>query len=222
MPRDAKQPISGPLRQAIAKSGMSFQALERETGVLRQSLMKFVRGEQALRGDAYDRLASFFGKVLTNHNWENPTMVKTDTPRQAFWRSIINDPQFRGIFQSSQQPQDQNWCGFPSGKGWARYGAVFQGDGQVRVDVCLNVSGNKAETKRLFDALYRDKARLETQFGDPLTWDRLPNGAESRIFVSREGKLEDDQSNLEEIKSWIIETLIRLKKTFGPTLRSLN
>jgi hypothetical protein len=58
------RPISEALRQAIAESGVSFAALERETGVLRQSLMKFARGEQCLRGDAYDKLAAYFGLVL--------------------------------------------------------------------------------------------------------------------------------------------------------------
>jgi hypothetical protein len=57
-------PISDVLRQAIADSEMSFKALERATGVLRQSLMKFARGEQCLRGDAYDRLAAYFGLAL--------------------------------------------------------------------------------------------------------------------------------------------------------------
>lgn len=58
------QSISAVLRTAIAESGMSFAALERETGVLRQSLMKFARDEQCLRGDAYDKLAAFFGLAL--------------------------------------------------------------------------------------------------------------------------------------------------------------
>jgi hypothetical protein len=58
------RPISDVLRQAIADSEMSFKALERATGVLRQSLMKFARGEQCLRGDAYDRLAAYFGFAL--------------------------------------------------------------------------------------------------------------------------------------------------------------
>ena len=49
------------LRKAIADSGMSFQGIERETGILRQSLMKFVRGEQSLRLDLADKLAAFFG-----------------------------------------------------------------------------------------------------------------------------------------------------------------
>jgi hypothetical protein len=58
------RPIADALRRAIAESGMSFKGLERETGVLRQSLMKFARGKQCLRGDAYDKLAAYFGLAL--------------------------------------------------------------------------------------------------------------------------------------------------------------
>lgn len=49
------------LRQAIADCDLSFNALENETGIKRQSLMKFARGEQSLRLDIADRLAEFFG-----------------------------------------------------------------------------------------------------------------------------------------------------------------
>ncbi len=49
------------LQQAILDSELNFRELERETGVKRQSLMKFARGEQSLRLDMADRLAEFFG-----------------------------------------------------------------------------------------------------------------------------------------------------------------
>ena len=49
------------LKKAIINSGMSFQAIERETGIKRQSLMRFVRDEQSLRLDLADRLAEYFG-----------------------------------------------------------------------------------------------------------------------------------------------------------------
>ena len=51
--------------EAIAESELSFKALERETGVVRQSLMKFVRGEQTIRLDAADKLAEFFDIEIT-------------------------------------------------------------------------------------------------------------------------------------------------------------
>ena len=59
-----EQPITDTLRRAILASGRPFKALERETGVLRQSLMKFARGQQTLRGDALDKLAVYFGLEL--------------------------------------------------------------------------------------------------------------------------------------------------------------
>ena len=64
MKSKAPNSITDTLRKAIAQSDMSFLRLECETGILRQSLMKFARGEQVLRGDAYDKLAAFFGLEL--------------------------------------------------------------------------------------------------------------------------------------------------------------
>jgi plasmid maintenance system antidote protein VapI len=61
---DASQPtrsLSETLRRTIADSGLSYNALERETGVTRASIMRFVRGDQSLRLDMADRLADFFG-----------------------------------------------------------------------------------------------------------------------------------------------------------------
>jgi hypothetical protein len=68
----SEQPVTTPIRaalcQAIAEGRATYKGLERETGVLRQSLMRFARGGRALRGDAYDRLASYFGLHLRRAN----------------------------------------------------------------------------------------------------------------------------------------------------------
>ena len=59
--------MSDRLRQALldsVESGQSFKGLERETGLKRQSLMKFARGEQSLRLDLADKLAEFLGLEL--------------------------------------------------------------------------------------------------------------------------------------------------------------
>lgn len=49
------------LREAIAEGGETFKGLERKTGLTRQSLMKFARGEQSLHLDLADKLAAYFG-----------------------------------------------------------------------------------------------------------------------------------------------------------------
>ncbi len=56
----SKPPIATVLRRTIVQSGMTYLALERETGVARASIMRFVNGERTLRLDMADRLAAFF------------------------------------------------------------------------------------------------------------------------------------------------------------------
>jgi len=53
------------LRDAINDSPLSFKRLERETGVLRQTLMRFARCEGSIRLDMADKLADYFGLELT-------------------------------------------------------------------------------------------------------------------------------------------------------------
>ena len=60
----SKLPISDVLRKAIVDSGKTFLALERETGVIRQSLMPFARGESGINIEAADKLAQYFGLEL--------------------------------------------------------------------------------------------------------------------------------------------------------------
>ena len=62
--RQKSRTMTETLRQAIADSGLAFIEIERQSGVLRQTLMKFARNEQSLRLDKADKLAEFFGLEL--------------------------------------------------------------------------------------------------------------------------------------------------------------
>jgi plasmid maintenance system antidote protein VapI len=62
--------LTSALQEAIANSEVSFYELERQAGVKRQSLMKFMRAEQSLRLDMADRLAKYFGLELTERKAE--------------------------------------------------------------------------------------------------------------------------------------------------------
>jgi plasmid maintenance system antidote protein VapI len=62
--RQCQSPISDVLRQTIVESGLSYNALERETGVTRASIMRFVQRRNSLRLDMADRLATHLGLAL--------------------------------------------------------------------------------------------------------------------------------------------------------------
>jgi plasmid maintenance system antidote protein VapI len=64
MEKKRHAPLTTILRKAIADCGLPFQRLEKETGVTRQTLMGFVRGERTIYLDMADKLAVFFGLEL--------------------------------------------------------------------------------------------------------------------------------------------------------------
>jgi plasmid maintenance system antidote protein VapI len=67
-------PISDLLRRTIARAieggRTNYLALERETGVARASVRRFVRGTQSLRLDVADKLAAYFGLELVSKRSE--------------------------------------------------------------------------------------------------------------------------------------------------------
>ena len=73
MPIGAKQPMlrtkanqtpSEVLRHAIAESGLTLYRIAEDTGVVKTSLMRFMREETSLRLDKVDLLADYLGLEL--------------------------------------------------------------------------------------------------------------------------------------------------------------
>jgi len=60
MTTKAKSPISDLLRDTITDSEIPLLTIEQETGVKRQSIMRFLSRERSLRLDIADKLASYF------------------------------------------------------------------------------------------------------------------------------------------------------------------
>ena len=53
--------ITEVLRQAVRESGQSFYSIAKATGLVEESVSRFVRGKQSLRLDKADALAKYFG-----------------------------------------------------------------------------------------------------------------------------------------------------------------
>ena len=62
--RQESAPITDLLRKTIADKDVPLLVIQRETGVHRASVMRFLRGETSLRLDMADKLAAYFGLEL--------------------------------------------------------------------------------------------------------------------------------------------------------------
>jgi plasmid maintenance system antidote protein VapI len=49
------------LRQKAIDTGLSYLELQRETGVLRQTIMRLVEGRKGIRSEAIETLMDYFG-----------------------------------------------------------------------------------------------------------------------------------------------------------------
>jgi len=139
---------------------------------------------------------------------------------RAFFQELLDELRDKHRFTGARVAQAQNWYYFSSGVSRIHYGFTFAWDGRVRAEINL-APGESAENKALFDKLLLSRTAVETEFGEPLEWERLDDRRPSRVAVYRTGTIEDDTQTLQEIKAWAIERLLRFKKVFGDRVAAL-
>jgi hypothetical protein len=142
-------------------------------------------------------------------------------PRQEayrrFWQPLMDELRERR-FTNAKVAQPQSWYAFASGISGAQYCVAFYGRTNLRAEIYIDV-GDRDRNKAAFDFLAEKSAELEREFGEPLQWERLDAKKASRIFVAlAETRIEDAEERGDEMRAWLVERLLRLKRTFGPLL----
>jgi len=85
--------------------------------------------------------------------------------------------------------------------------------------VCVYLGHPNRETNKVaFDKLWPQREVIASEFGEALEWKRLDNNIASHIDLYREGRIEDYDERLAEIRAWAIPRLLTLKRVFGPQL----
>lgn len=158
-------------------------------------------------------------KSTINSSTNNET--DTMTAYRDFFQKLIDDLRNKYKFTNAKVGQPQSWYSFSSGTTGIIYGASFARGNKVRVDLYID-KGNAEMNKSIFAALLSDKKNIEQQFKEQLEWEELPNKRASRIAIYRDGSINSDTQTLEEIKDWVIEKLLQMKKTFNDKLPLLK
>src|SRR5262249_4823405 len=88
--------VSEELRRAIIGSGLPFQVLERETGVTRASISRFVAGKRTLRLDMVDKLAPYLGLMLVKEQTRRGSTERDPHDRPAKGKAPGDSQRNRG------------------------------------------------------------------------------------------------------------------------------
>ncbi|MCE9684687.1 DUF4268 domain-containing protein [Shewanella sp. AS16] len=139
---------------------------------------------------------------------------------QNYFQSLIDTLRDAHRFTSAKAGQPQNWYSFPSGFSGLTYGANFAQGGKARAEFYIDL-GDKDKNKYVFDQLHNQKEKIESELGEAISWERLDNKRASRLALYTDGVIDDSDAELERIKGWHIDKLLKLKSLLGMKIGQL-
>ncbi|MDE0325136.1 MAG: DUF4268 domain-containing protein [Candidatus Poribacteria bacterium] len=166
-----------------------------------------------------------FKLVVSPNEWQKSKRQKSSTalsPKREkyrdYFQALIDELREKHKFTKANKGQLQNWYAFSSGiQSGITYDARFSQGGKV--DVVLSIYQKFCPNRiALFDSLKKREAKITDNFGSPLKWNRADEQQTSWVAISRDGDIELSDSELEEIRKWHIENLLKLKKVFQPEI----
>lgn len=166
------------------------------------------------------RPAPHFNLVAAPNDWRKesasppPKLSEKGERYRAFFQTLIDTLRERHQFTKGRRAQPQNWYTFVSGDRRFRYGANFTAAGHARVEVYID-SGDASENRGLFDALESEKAKIEAELGHALDWQPLEGRQACRIATDRPGTINDSDTDLDEIRGWMVKELLDFRRVFG-------
>ena len=166
-----------------------------------------------------------FRLVVAPNDWGkippgSPELTEREKRYRSYFQDLIDELRDVHHFTGAKIGQPQNWYSFSSGHPKFYYSTSFANNKRVRAEVYLDC-GDTEENKENFDSLFAKRELIEQLFGEELAWERLDNRRASRIALYRSGSIDDDESALGAIKTWMIEKLLRFRTVFGGGLESL-
>ena len=181
---------------------------------------------QAVRID--DSLpAPLFRLAAAPNTWSNDAKVREveTTPTQQkyirYWKPLLVE--LRETYGWNIGTQNK-LASYEAGAalGSAKFGRTmrFTWDGEARVELVIK-SADRDWNKEVFDLLKESRAEIEEELG-PTTWERLDDAKMSRVLVSRPGRIDNPEAELDEIKNWMIDHVNRFPDTFRPYLEAVQ
>ncbi len=138
---------------------------------------------------------------------------------QEFFQRLIDELREKHHFTNARKAQPGNWYSFSSGVSGATYVANF-GRAGLSAQVYIDFE-DEAINKGAFDTLKEQKQQIESDFGEPLQWERLDDKRACRIAAYCDGQIEDPPDKLAQLHRWTVEYLLKIRRVFGDRLREL-
>jgi len=143
--------------------------------------------------------------------------------RLKFWAQLLARAKEKGVMvHSARSPSKDHWLSVGAGRSGLSFNyVVWQRQQETAVELYID-TGDKSETKHIFDQLHVHKKEIEADFGHELMWERLEDERGARIrYIMREGGLADE-SNWIPMQDAMIDAMKRLSEAIKPRIQMLS
>lgn len=136
--------------------------------------------------------------------------------RREYWeRALEALRESETTLFNNVSPGKDHWLAAGGGVAGCIFQLIF-GSSLMRIELCIARS-SREENKFLFDQLYEQREKIETEFGGTLSWERLDDKKGSYVRYGKQIN-GDDRDNWPEMIQWQVEYIIRLEKALKQPL----
>ena len=147
-------------------------------------------------------------------------LTATQEKYVRYWKPLLEELRIKHGWSIGTRNKDSYYAA-GAGVGSGKFGRTmrFAWDGQARVELEIK-SADKDWNKTAFDLLNESRTDIEEELG-PMLWDRMDDAKMCRVGVSRPGRIDDSDEELDQIRAWMIEQVNRFRGTFRPYLEDV-
>jgi len=115
----------------------------------------------------------------------------------------------------------QSWWGLGIGRSGFSVASDFTIDNKFRVEIYID-TGKRENNDFAFAELKENSVSIHEKVEKELIWDSLPDSRACRIYIARDGTIDDDEQKLSEIIEWASPLIIKFRKVFSPLVRNIQ
>lgn len=167
-----------------------------------------------------------FNVVCSPNEWakrakevsKSAALTETKSLQLDFWNSLRDYFTENGTFLRLRKPRPQHWYTMAIGRS------------KFHISLSVNTMSNRLgcelymrgeQAKKAFTLLQEKQQEIESEFGEDLDWQELPEGQDCRIILNRNGDIKD-REKWDEYFSWFHEKAEALYKVFSERVQRLD
>lgn len=139
---------------------------------------------------------------------------------RAFFQDLIDVLREEHHFTNARAGQPQSWHAFTAGITGISYGASFARGGRLRTELYID-SGDGDDNLEVFESLKGEADAIVEELGTEVEWEELEQRRACRIAIYRDGSILDGEGPLDEYHTWLVDSLLQFKRTFGKRIRAI-